>query len=118
MLFPRIFIYFAAIAVCFAQNRDSDFARLADRYLDEAVYRYDPASGTGAGFHQYDNLLALESHAEVQAQIAALKKFEKEVAAFPAAGLSPTAAVDRSLVLGQIRSQLLSLETLRLWEKN
>jgi uncharacterized protein (DUF885 family) len=103
---------------CFAQSRDGDFARLADRYFDEVIFRYDPAQGTQAGFHQFDALLASGSRSEAQAQVAALKKFETEVESFGSAGLSPSAAADRDLVLSQIRSSLLSLESIRMWEKN
>lgn len=114
----RMSLYVTVAAVCFAQSRDAEFARLADRYLNEAVYRFDPVSGTAAGFHQYDKLLAVGSRTDVQTQILTLHRFEKEIANFTTNGLSPTAAADREMVLGQIRSQLLSLETLRLWEKN
>jgi uncharacterized protein (DUF885 family) len=101
-----------------AQNRDAEFARLADRYFEEAVFRFDPVQATAAGFHQYDALLPSGSKAEIQAEIAALRNFEGEFSRFEARGLSPTAAADRELVLAQIRGQLLTLETIRPWEKN
>ncbi len=105
-------------AVSFAQTRDEAFAQLANRFFDEVVFRYDPVQGTAAGFHQYDAQLPSGSKAEVQQQIAALRKFETEVAAFDARGLSPTSAADRELVLSQIRGGLLALENIRMWEKN
>ncbi len=105
-------------ALCYGQARDAEFARLADRYFDEAVYRYDPVSGTAAGFHQYDSLLPDGSKAEVDAQIAILKKYLAEVQAFGGHGLSSTAAADRELVQSQIQGTLLELETIRPWEKN
>ncbi len=105
-------------AACVAQSRDLAFAKLADRYFDEVMFRYDPVSGTQAGFHQYDALLLSGSSAEVQSQIADLKKFESEVERFGAEGLSPVAAADRELVLGNIRGGLLALESIRMWEKN
>lgn len=37
---------------------------------------------------------------------------------FSAAGLSARRAADRELALSQIQSQLVSLETIRPWEKN
>ncbi len=105
-------------AVCFGQSRDAAFSRLADRYFDEAVFRFDPVQATSAGFHQYDAQLPSGSKAEVQSEIAALRQFETEVQAFDARGLSPAAASDRELVLAQIRGQLLALESIRQWEKN
>ena len=104
--------------MCFAQNRDADFGKLADRYFEEAVFRFDPVQATYAGFHQYDAQLPAGSRAEIQAQVAALRKFEAEVQSFDARGLSAPIAADRELVLSQIRSTLLALETIRFWEKN
>ena len=97
-------------SVCFSQKRDGEFNKLADRFFDEVVFRYDPVQGTQAGFHQYDGLLGSGSRAEIDAQTAALHKFEQEVDSFDARGLSPVAAADRELVLAQIRGQLLTLE--------
>ncbi len=103
---------------CFGQSRDAEFGKLADRYFNEAVFRYDPVQATSAGFHQYDAQLPSFSKAEIQSQVAALKKFEGEVEAFGARGLSSTVAADRELVLSQIRGTLLELEQIRPWQKN
>ncbi len=102
----------------FAQSRDAAFAGLADRYFEEAVFHFDPVSGTAAGFHQYDNLLPSGSRAEIDAQIAVLKKFLNEVRQFDPKGLSPEAAADRELVQSQIQGTLLELENIRPWETN
>src|SRR4051812_42724675 len=103
---------------CVAQTRDAEFNRLADRYFDALVFPYDPVQATAAGFHQYDPQLPSATRTEIQAQIDALRKFETEVAGFEARGLSASIAADREMVLSQIRGQLLSLETIRPWEKN
>ena len=91
---------------------------MADRFFDEAVFRFDPAQGTQAGFHQYDMLLPSGARAEIEAGIVVYKKFESEVRSFDTRGLSVGNAADRELVLSQIRGQLLTLETIRPWEKN
>jgi uncharacterized protein (DUF885 family) len=104
--------------LAFCQNRDADFDQLADRLFDEVVFLYDPASATQAGFHRFDSLLPSMSRAEIEAAIADWKKFERLVENFDPRGLSPWVAADRELALSQIRSQLLSLETIRPWEKN
>jgi uncharacterized protein (DUF885 family) len=116
MRVPLILLALAAVAP--AQKRDADFTKLADRFFDECYFKYDPVSGTQAGFHQYDTQLPSLSRAEIDAQIAALKKFGGEFEAFGAQGLSPSAVADRELVLSQIRGALLSLEEIRPWEKN
>ncbi len=103
---------------CFGQVRDAEFARLADRYFEEAVFHFDPASGTAAGFHQYDSQLASFTRADVEAQIAVLRKYRSEVEQFGPDGLSATGAADRELVKAQIEGTLLELETIRPWERN
>ena len=114
----RVLVALLVAGLCFAHSRDEAFALLADRYFAEVAFRFDPVQGTAAGFHQYDTQLSSGSKAEVQAQIAALRKFQAEVEGFDERGLSPTAAADRELVLAQIRSGLLALENIRMWEKN
>ena len=89
----------------FAQKRDAEFNKLADRFFDEAYFKYDPVSGTAAGFHQYDSMLAAGSRAEIDAQVASLKKFESEVDGFGAQGLSPLAAADRDLLISRPNSR-------------
>ena len=114
----RTVLIFLVGGVCLAQKRDSEFNQLADRFFDEVVFRYDPVQGTQAGFHQYDAMLPSGSRADIEAQTAALHKFEREVDGFEVRGLTPVAAADRELVLAQIRGQLLTLEVIRPWEKN
>jgi uncharacterized protein (DUF885 family) len=112
-------LFFLVLApLGFSQTRDADFARLADHYFDDVLFKYDPAQGTAAGFHQYDSLLPSASKAEIQAQIADLKRIETEVRHFDPRGLSQNAAADRELVLSQIHGTLLELEAIRPWERN
>jgi len=113
-----IALLLGSAAACLAQSRDAMFDKLADRYFSEVVFRYSPEAGTQAGFHQYDALLASGARSEIQAQTAALRGFETEVAAFDVRGLSAFAAADHELLLNQIRGQLLEIETIRGWEKN
>lgn len=101
-----------------AQAGDAAWNKLADRYFDEAYFPYQPTQGTLAGFHQYDMQLEPYEHATITKQIAALHKFEKEVSAFPSDGLDQWTAADRQLVLNNIHSTLLTLETIKPWEKN
>ena len=114
----RIFLLLILAAACFGQARDNDFNKLADRVFDDLIFHFDPASGTQAGFHQYDALMPTGSRAEVDEEIAATRKFIAEVEAFDPRGLSPASTADRELMLSQLRSQLLGLEEIRMWEKN
>ena len=94
------------------------FESAADDYFDRAYFPYQPTSGTLAGYHQYDSKLENYSRENIGEQIADLHAFEKRIAAIPAASLDQTLQGDRELVLGSIRSNLLSLEVIRPWEKN
>jgi uncharacterized protein (DUF885 family) len=96
------------------------FQNVSDEYLDQVYFHYAPTQGTLAGYHQYDTQLEDYSRKNIDAAIAALKVFEKRVEAIhgDADALDLTTRGDREMVLGNIRSQLLTLETIRPWEKN
>jgi uncharacterized protein (DUF885 family) len=114
----RILLIFAWAGTIAAQNGDAQFVRLADRFFDEVLFRYDPALATAQGFHQYDGQLPSRSRAEIEGQVAALKKWEAEVHNFDERGLSAFMAADRQLLLSEIQSLRFNLETLRFWEKD
>ena len=84
---------------------------LTDRFFDEYYFPFNPTTATSSGIHRYDDKLEDYSKAGNTARITALKKFEAEFAKQP-----PDA--DRDLILSYIRSSLLELETVRMWEKN
>jgi uncharacterized protein (DUF885 family) len=107
-----------AAGITHAQSRDAEFARLADRYFDEAVFRFDPAQATQAGFHQYDSLLPSFSAVDIRAEVSELRKFEALFRNFDPRALSPSVSADRELCLSQVRGRLLTLESIRNWEKN
>jgi uncharacterized protein (DUF885 family) len=94
------------------------FVAISDEYFDTAYFPYQPTSGTLAGYHQYDTKLEDYSRKTIDAQIAALHSFEKRVVAITSDGLDQSTRADRELVLANIRSTLLTLETIRPWEKN
>jgi uncharacterized protein (DUF885 family) len=97
-----------------AQNWD----QLVDRFFDQGYYRFNPSQGTSDGFHQYDGQLEDFSRPAIDEEIRVLHQFEHDFESFPAASLTLEQAADRDIVLGKIRSTLLSLETLRYWETN
>ena len=96
------------------------FAKVSDEYLDQVFLRYQPTQGTLAGYHQYDTQLEDYSRKKIDAEIAALKSFERQIEAIhpddSAADFVPRS--DREIVLSTIHSRLLTLETIRPWEKN
>ena len=91
---------------------------LVDDFVVNVYLKFSPTGATALGLHQYDNLLEDYSRAGVDQQIAVLRQYEKRVASFDATRLSETEAGDREMLLGNMRSSLLTLETIRPWEKN
>jgi uncharacterized protein (DUF885 family) len=91
---------------------------LVDEYFEQVFFKFSPTAGTSAGLHQYDSQLEDYSRAATEREIAALHTFEKRVAAVDPKALDETAAGDRQIVLSNIRSALLELETIRPLEKN
>jgi hypothetical protein len=97
---------------------EAEYARLVDRFFEDATFRFHPTAATEAGLHAYDRLLEDHSRASVEAQVAALRSFLAKFEALDPKRLSPVSAADRDLVTAQIRAALLELETVRMWEKD
>jgi uncharacterized protein (DUF885 family) len=122
------FVAALAIGVCMSsiiahatkETWKDQFNRVSDEYFDQVYFPYAPTQGTLAGYHQYDAQLENYSRKNIDAEIAALKAFESRIEAIhpdaTAANFVPRS--DREIVLANIRSQLLTLETIRPWEKN
>jgi len=110
----------ATIPAHAAENWKQQFQKASDDYFDQVYFHYAPSQGTQVGYHQYDGQLEDFSRGNIDAEIAALKAFEKRVEAITAdadkASFVPRS--DRELVLSNIHSELLTLETIRPWEKN
>jgi uncharacterized protein (DUF885 family) len=94
------------------------FQRVSDDYFDQVHFPFQPTSGTVTGYHQYDTKLEDFSRATIDAEVRALNDFEKRVSAIPAASLEQTTRGDRQMVLNDIHSRLLTLQTIRPWAKD
>ena len=94
------------------------FNFVSEQYFSDVYFHFSPTSGTAAGLHQYNNQLEDYSAANVQKQITALHAFEKKLTAIDPSALDANVAADYQILLNNIRSQLLSLEVIRNWEKN
>jgi uncharacterized protein (DUF885 family) len=101
-----------------AETAKQQFQRVSDEYFDQVYYPHQPTTGTTAGYHQYDTKLEDYSQASIDAEIAALNDFDKRASAIPAASLDQTTRGDRQLVLNQIHSRLLTLQTIRPLARN
>ena len=100
------------------QAPDAGLAALADRFFDGHYFPNNPTTATADGVHSYDGRLEDYSRAQVDRQVRALRGWERRFTAVDPKPLGETARGDRALVLGYIRSTLLTLQTIRPWEKN
>ena len=105
------------VVAAHAANDDwkQKFAKVSDEYFDQVYFHYSPTGGTLTGYHEYDTQLENLASKSIEAEIADLKDFEKRVEAIhpddAAADFAPRS--DRKIVLASIKSQLLTLETIR-----
>ena len=97
---------------------NSAWTSLVNAYFDNVYLAFNPTDGTGAGLHQYDGKLENYSRTSLDKEAAALRIYEKKVGDFPANKLDLSDEGDREFLLGTIRSQLLTLETIRSWQKD
>jgi uncharacterized protein (DUF885 family) len=97
-----------------AQN----FQKVSDEYFDKVYFPNQPTVGTLTGYHQYDTQLEDYARTKIDRWVADLVYFERRIESVPAAGLDETTRGDREMVLANIRSTLLTLDTIRTWEKN
>jgi uncharacterized protein (DUF885 family) len=102
------------------ENWQQQLQKVSDEYLDLVYLRYQPTQGTLAGYHQYDTQLEDYSKKNIDAEVAALHSIAKRIEAIrpddSAANFVPRS--DREIVQANLRSRLLTLETIRPWEKN
>ena len=101
-----------------ADGGEQTFRLLADQYFSEVYFHFSPTAGTAAGLHQYDVALEDYSAGSVTRETVALHSYEAKISAVAADSLDSSTAADQRILLNSIRSQLLSLETIRNWQKN
>ena len=101
-----------------AGNPGQEWNALVNEYLGKVYFPQNPSTATVAGIHKYDSEIEGYSAERIAADNRVLHEYEKRVASFPAAGLGQLDAADREILLGHIRSELLTSEVLRPQEKN
>ena len=101
-----------------ADGATQTFQFLSDQYFEDVYFHFSPTAGTSAGFHKYDSTLEDYSAATQAKEIAALHQYLIKIEAIPADGLDAAVAADREVMLNSIRSTLLSLENIKMLEKN
>jgi uncharacterized protein (DUF885 family) len=94
------------------------FGFVSDQFFTDVYFKFSPTAGTSAGLHEYDTKLEDYSAAGVAREVAALHEYEKRVEAIDGSALDAPMAADREILLNNIKSELLTLEVIRGWEKN
>ena len=97
---------------------DKAFLQLADSYFDTYYFPINPTTATADGLHAFDSKLEDYSRAGVDANVKTLLRWESKLADVDPAPLTERVRGDRELVLNNIRSTLLTLRTIKPWQKN
>ncbi len=97
---------------------DQTFTKLADEFFDVYYFPTNPSTATQTGIHDYDSKLEDYSRAGIDREIAVLGDWDKRVSAVAPGTLDEHTQGDRDLVLNYIHGTLLTLQTIRPWEKN
>ena len=97
---------------------DTALIQLSDEYLDKWYFPTHPSEATQVGIRDFDTQLEDYSRAAIDARIASLHDYERRFAALSSTALSEHYAANLQLLLNSVRSQLLTLEQIRPWEKN
>ncbi len=109
-----------AVTTAFAdqkQDQGQQFRALVDRFFTLAL-PFQPTQATGLGIHDYDGKLEDWSDSTRSTEIRGLHYFMSKFDAFPSDGLDQAMQGDLQMMRNYLRSQLLTLETIKMWQRN
>src|SRR5215470_3368736 len=98
------------------QSRGCAMTQFVDDYFT-AYFEWNPSAATSIGFHQYDGKIEDFSAAAVAKRIQRLKQLQRQMSSLPSRR-APDEEIDIEILDGQIRAELLDLETLETWRHN
>src|SRR5205809_1571986 len=98
------------------QSRGSAMTQFVDDYFN-AYFEWNPSAATSVGFHQYDGEMEDYSAAAASKRIQRLKQLQSQISGLPSRR-TPDEEIDIEILAGQIRAELLDLETLETWRHN
>jgi hypothetical protein len=93
------------------------FSRFVDLHF-RALFEWHPSSGTEAGFHEYDSKVEDYSAGSIRGRIGLLSDELMRLRELRQRELSSDDAIDAAFIEGQLRGELLDLETLRVMARN
>lgn len=95
---------------------DGDFARMAQRFIDDDLRLY-PEEATELGEHRYDDRLTGMSLAVIEQQIQHATKWKRDFSAVAPGHLSSAHEADREWLVAQADSELLFNQQIRSYER-
>src|SRR5213594_3787752 len=98
------------------QSRGSAMCQFVDDYFN-AYFEWNPSTATSAGLHQYDHKIEDYSADAIAKRIENLKQFQSRLAGLTSLRTADE-SIDSEILEGQIRAELLDLETLETWRHN
>src|SRR5437867_2719675 len=108
------------VCACRPEEKSSDgtpMSSFADDYFS-ALFEWSPTFGTAVGLHQYDSKIEDLSAAAFGRRIEELKQLQGRLARVRGGKMTLDEEIDAEVLDGQIKAELLDLETLRTWRRN
>jgi uncharacterized protein (DUF885 family) len=108
---------FPAMSCHAAADQPAAFRDLVDRFYSAAL-PYEPTEATSLGIHDYDSKLEDWSSSTIQTEVRGLHYYMSKFDAFSPDGLDQSTQGDLAMMRNNLRSQLLTLETIKPWQTN
>ena len=94
------------------------FTSVSEQYFHDVYFHFSPTAATAVGFHEFDGQMDDYAATEIAKEAAEIRASLAKVEAIPADALDREVAADREVLMNNMRSRLLSIDTIRMWEKN
>ncbi|HUP01657.1 MAG TPA: DUF885 domain-containing protein [Gemmatimonadota bacterium] len=107
----------AAYRPLHGQQPAGAFDAVVDEFF-ERYFEFYPTAAAGAGLHEYDARLGARDAGAIEAWILELRGMEERFASLEGAPLTPDQALDRDLILREIRGDLFWLEDVETWRRD
>ncbi len=95
----------------------ADFPKFIDDYVSD-LHSHHPSLAAASGFHAWDGQLEDYSSIAINAEIAAIKKFQERLAKIPPLALSSSDIFDYQILSSNMKARLLELEQIQNYKRN
>ena len=101
----------------FSSAADREFDQIANEFL-AGYLAWRPQSGTSLGLHEFDGKVTDFSRASLDAELARLKRFERQLTALNMGALSPRAFYDCRILRAGIKNELFNFADMESYTRN